>query len=275
MNALTSSPQPTLPREVLPRPARTRGSWPRTLPMEPRTVNGLPSGTKDRNTGAECGKCPLWRQLALNRRADSGLLSQSEMRSQHRRYEWIAMRCPECDHDLSDDARYCHVCGAAQSDRSRRAGRTSTRKRELGNRVRGNRGLGSRDDIAERDETALWRGSFSAKGLIHSWLMAILLTIVMPIGASMVSASTTEWLVILTILALVWGGLGAFLAIQKLNVHYELTDQRSFTGPESCCVAPIASSSSIRMTSGTNRVSSSGSLMLAPLRSHPAIALIR
>lgn len=136
------------------------------------------------------------------------------------------MRCPECDHDLSDDARYCHVCGAAQSDRSRRAGRTSTRKRESGNRVRGNQGLGSRDDIAERDETALWRGSFSAKGLIHSWLMAILLTIVMPIGASMVSASTTEWLVILTILALVWGGLGVFLAIQKLNVHYELTDQR-------------------------------------------------
>ncbi len=100
------------------------------------------------------------------------------------------------------------------------------------NRIRANpsesasSGLSNLSRVGDREETILWSGSFSAKGLIHSWLLAMLLTIVMPIGGIVVSASPTEWMVIGGILVIVWAGLGLMLLVQKLNVHYELTDQR-------------------------------------------------
>lgn len=87
-------------------------------------------------------------------------------------------------------------------------------------------GLGNLSRMGDRNETILWSGSFSAKGLIHSWLLALLLTVVMPIGGLAVGASPTEWTVIVGILVIVWIGLALILFIQKLNVHYELTDQR-------------------------------------------------
>ena len=80
--------------------------------------------------------------------------------------------------------------------------------------------------MADKEETILWQGSFSAKGLIHSWLLALLLTIVMPVGGVYVDAGRIEWTVIAAIVALIWLGLLTLLGFQKLNVHYELTDQR-------------------------------------------------
>lgn len=80
--------------------------------------------------------------------------------------------------------------------------------------------------MADQDESVLWTGSFSAKGLIHSWLLAILLSIVLPIGGLTVQADGVAWAVILAVIGLVWIGLLILLGFQKLNVHYELTDQR-------------------------------------------------
>ena len=80
--------------------------------------------------------------------------------------------------------------------------------------------------MADEHETVLWTGSFSSKGLIHSWLLALLLTVVMPIGGAYVQADRIEWMVICGILTIVWLGLAFLLLVYKLNVHYELTDQR-------------------------------------------------
>ena len=80
--------------------------------------------------------------------------------------------------------------------------------------------------MADPNETNLWTGTFSAKGLIHSWLLAGLITVVLPIGGIAVNASPLEWNVILGIVVAVWLGLGLLLFFQKLNVHYKLTDQR-------------------------------------------------
>lgn len=86
--------------------------------------------------------------------------------------------------------------------------------------------LGNRSALADQHETILWTGTFSSKGLIHSWLLALLLTIVMPVGAIYVQADRVEWISILLILVATWAALAVFLLVQKLNVHYELTDQR-------------------------------------------------
>ena len=80
--------------------------------------------------------------------------------------------------------------------------------------------------LGDSQEEILWSGSFSAKGLIHSWLLALLLTFVMPVGGILVEAGRLEWAVIVAILVLVWLGLLLLLLVQRLNVHYELTNQR-------------------------------------------------
>ena len=117
------------------------------------------------------------------------------------------MRCNNCSSPVSDTVRFCGQCGAdlAQENSPRLTPRTR---------------------MAEEDETLIWTGSFSAKGLIHSWLLAVLISIVLPVGGIWVHASPTEWLVLLCVMVLVWFGLAAYFWLQKLNVHYELTNHR-------------------------------------------------
>ena len=132
------------------------------------------------------------------------------------------MRCDECDTDLPENARFCHNCGA-EVRMKRRSGRrlATTRSRD-----RPPRGVSRKSSLAQRDETVLWTGTFSAKGLVHSWLLAGLISVVLPAGAMTVGANQREWMVLLGVIAVVWVGLGIILFLQQLNVNYELTDQR-------------------------------------------------
>lgn len=137
------------------------------------------------------------------------------------------MRCPECDADLRDAARFCHECGAELVKPAGQRHNQHRRESQPKAKVRAtDRQVSRKSSLADRDETVLWTGSFSAKGLIHSWLMAGLISIVMPVGGIVVGANSVEWAVILSIIAIVWLGLGMLLFLQRLNVHYELTDQR-------------------------------------------------
>lgn len=117
------------------------------------------------------------------------------------------IRCDHCNAKQPDDARFCSECGVEFHgiDRPR---------------------LKKRTPLAENDEEILWTGSFSAKGLIHSWLLAALISVTLPIGGAWVQANRTEWLILGLVIAAVWCGLGLLLAFQKLNVHYELTNRR-------------------------------------------------
>lgn len=122
------------------------------------------------------------------------------------------MRCGNCNSPVSETAKFCGHCGAELP--------------KIGIPEQDGPRLSPRTPLAEDDETVIWTGSFSAKGLIHSWLLAILITIVLPAGGIWVSAKATEWLVLIGIIGLVWIGLGLFLLLQRLNIHYELTNHR-------------------------------------------------
>jgi membrane protein YdbS with pleckstrin-like domain len=125
------------------------------------------------------------------------------------------MNCPRCKTRLDRGARFCQQCGLQVEANDSHAEEVKGTPRRLA------RGRGG-----DEDETLLWRGTFSFKGLIGSWLLAILISLVLPIGAVVVRASSTQWLVLLAVMAVVWLGLLALLGYHKLNVRYELTDQR-------------------------------------------------
>ena len=167
------------------------------------------------------------------------------------------MNCPECESDLFDDAVFCHVCG------KRVAGGVSKRRRRS-RRDKGNpnypgplpeeqtrrhtsadaelsspplRGpSSSRFRKARRrlqsltpndEELELWSGTYSAKAMVNHWFWAALMTIVLPIGTVVFAADQVgAWSIIASVIALMWLVLGGMVLFQKLDVHYELTNQR-------------------------------------------------
>ena len=172
------------------------------------------------------------------------------------------MNCPECEADLMDDAVFCHACGkrvAAGISKRRRhrrqdAGnpnfpnspevspkvsrdsdsRPSTVSDDFGPPLRGP--LSGRFRNARRrlqaltpddEEIELWSGTYSAKGMINYWFWAALATILLPFGAVFVaSGQISTWPIVAATLLLMWLALGGMLVFQKLDVHYELTNQR-------------------------------------------------
>ena len=122
------------------------------------------------------------------------------------------MRCSNCGVRFAREGNFCSNCGA---ERHSTTGKPDDRQR-----------LRRRSTLADDDEEIIWSGSFSARGLIHSWLLATIVTVVLPLGGSWVGATREEWMIIGGILVLIWLGLGGLLAFQKLNVRYVLTNQR-------------------------------------------------
>ncbi len=87
-------------------------------------------------------------------------------------------------------------------------------------------------DVTE-PEVSLWKGGFSPKAMIGTWLFSILLTIAILIACSIIGgqnrpnlSSATVWGVGGAILLVWWGySIGSFI-YKRLAVTYELTSQR-------------------------------------------------
>lgn len=122
------------------------------------------------------------------------------------------MNCPHCQATVLKKAKFCHECGRSTRRTKRRRNATSRMTR--------------RTELAERDERLLWQASFSAKGLIHAWLLVLVSSILLPLGALVLQADSSQWFLLVFVVGLAWGGLGLWLLVRRLNVHYELSDQR-------------------------------------------------
>ncbi len=168
------------------------------------------------------------------------------------------MNCPECESELMDDAVFCRVCGkrvsAGVSKRRRRTRKdkgdpnfpsTATERADRSESPRSRvvdlngpplRGPSSGQFRKARrrlqsltpddEEIELWSGTFSAKGMVSYWLWAALATVLVPIGSAFFVAEPSVWPIVLGALLLMWLILGGILVFQKLDVHYELTNQR-------------------------------------------------
>lgn len=128
------------------------------------------------------------------------------------------MRCPHCHADVSAKAQFCSQCGESlDAVPQRRFETTESRPKP--------HPLAS--DLTDDDEEReLWRGTYSAKGMINYWLVAIAATIALPSVGAYASLDRVGWIGLLALLAVLWLGLFIMVGFQKLDVHYVLTNQR-------------------------------------------------
>ena len=160
------------------------------------------------------------------------------------------MECHECGTTILARASFCHECGtpAKRRKRKRRSESEQPNSERSARRERRSRaddgdfedrefedGAQTRWDWARRQikssgtgdqENYLWSGTFSYKGMANQFLAAVAATIILPIAVTLSGARPTlvNWSFI--ILGLVWVALLVNLVIRKLDVHYELTNQR-------------------------------------------------
>ncbi len=131
------------------------------------------------------------------------------------------MNCPECGVKTIRDAQFCHQCGRSLQTGDSKF-RSLSRSTSTDSQFPPRRSLLNDND----DERPLWEGTFSAKGMVGSWLAAALSTVALLAAGLLLPTTRQQWLGIAVVTGLAWLGLLSLLAWRKLNAHYELTDQR-------------------------------------------------
>ncbi|TWU65673.1 PH domain-containing protein [Crateriforma conspicua] len=81
---------------------------------------------------------------------------------------------------------------------------------------------GSLDDFEHEEE--LWAGGYSAKAMIGSWFLLVVVTVALIIAAIMMPQLTFP--IALGIIAVLWVIVGLWYASRRLGFHYQLTTQR-------------------------------------------------
>lgn len=139
------------------------------------------------------------------------------------------MQCPQCQAECPPEAAFCQKCGAKiepledapPADPADElitaapgAGAPHDRFKET---------TAPRPDDPDDQEDEIWAGSFSKKGMIGQWILAVVASMVALIVATLVPGI---WFYTLLGIVVLWAMLGAYYAYKRLSVHYTLTTQR-------------------------------------------------
>jgi len=149
------------------------------------------------------------------------------------------MHCPKCGVELAQGAVFCHRCGVnldeclpsaagnpkAPDGPSVGGGEPSLRNPIVERQADRMRPPGSsQPDGTDDVEIELWRGAYSSKAMIPTWIGAGVLTLVALVAA--ISFQFVSWGILLGVLVLAWIGLLLRWAYLRMNVRYRLTSQR-------------------------------------------------
>ena len=117
------------------------------------------------------------------------------------------MKCPNCQAQVTPESVYCHRCGERLSDQA------DTPRQTLLSRVAGDSTAAApgADANPVDEDRVIWRGSYSAKDMVSSWLIAAALTILLPLLLSFIAGDPSVWWILACVLLLIWLGLLAVL----------------------------------------------------------------
>ncbi len=149
------------------------------------------------------------------------------------------MICPACRNEVPADAAFCSHCGAKMNPLRPAPSPVTAQGAPPSNAVEHAEATEAfkqnphshqvpSDDI----ETEIWRGSYSPKGMIGSWILAGLITaIVVTMGlffAGRAPDPKIVWIGIAGFVAIVWLGLMLRLVRRRMSILYRLTNVRFF-----------------------------------------------
>ena len=138
------------------------------------------------------------------------------------------MRCPACGEEVVAEAMYCHKCGQRlDAERERRLSQDPP--------VRGiepaeafQQAAARRDrKPTDQPEEELWRGGYSSKAMIGSWVISGCISIASPACRRFLMPQTAVyWLILVVAMLLPWLYYLAVLSYRRMSVHYVLSTQR-------------------------------------------------
>ncbi len=143
------------------------------------------------------------------------------------------MKCSACGADVAEQALFCHKCGERLGDETAAdppfnspESAKGQGSEEYPSAVERARQTAASRSAQEDKEEVLWEGGYSAKGMVGSWLLGLLATIVLAVAAFLLMATGIAWVIPLVLILLLWIGLGVTVMLRKMGVSYELTTQR-------------------------------------------------
>jgi membrane protein YdbS with pleckstrin-like domain len=138
------------------------------------------------------------------------------------------MQCPACGVEVVQQAVYCHKCGerlvptehgSPASPRAAAEQAPATADALLQTPL-------TPAAVADLPEKELWRGGYSSKAMLGSWMLVALVSLVfLAVGIVWVRQSV-YWLILVLVMLAPWLYTLAVLLYRRMSVRYLLTTQR-------------------------------------------------
>lgn len=134
------------------------------------------------------------------------------------------MQCSACGADTPVEAIFCAKCGhnlKEQVATTETAAEKNDTSGSMAQRVKN--AVTPNADDQDEEELGLWKGGYSAKAMIGSWVMAAIASMLLIVATIFFPPA---WFVLIPLIFLAWIYAACVLAYRKMSVKYELTTQR-------------------------------------------------
>jgi len=133
------------------------------------------------------------------------------------------MKCPVCNVEAAAGASFCPQCGAKLPLVEETASAPVARQ-ALSGAASDSGASSARARGSDVPEEVLWEGSYSPKAMVGTYVAAGVASLVL-IAASIWLSDGWYWMIPAGAIVVLWVALLGKLAIERLGVHYKLTNQ--------------------------------------------------
>jgi hypothetical protein len=132
------------------------------------------------------------------------------------------MQCPACGEEVVAAAVFCHKCGhRLDSD-----GDAVSPNSSSGPAAAFQQAASPRRDSKDQPEVELWRGGYSPKAMVGSWIISGCVSLVLLLIGIFWVRDFTYWLLLLLAMLLPWLYSISVLSYRRMSVRYVLSSQR-------------------------------------------------
>jgi hypothetical protein len=136
------------------------------------------------------------------------------------------MQCPACGVEVVPTAIFCHKCGQRLDSKGNDASANPLVEDSTSPAGAFQQVAAARWESKDPPEEELWRGGFSSKAMLGSWVISGFISLIVLIGGIFWKPIAFYWLFLVAAMLLPWVYCLAVLAYRRMSVHYVLTTQR-------------------------------------------------